>query len=87
MSVLVNVAPRFIKHLRKLPRRIQVLVVKKDNFFRENPFSTQLNTHKLKGALDGFWSYAVNHEDRVLFRFINDHEVLYYDIGTHEIYQ
>ena len=62
------------------------LAIKKDRMFRQNAFTVSLRTHKLKGPLDGYWAYSVNLEYRVLFRFINNHEVLYYDIGTHEIY-
>lgn len=82
----IHFSPHFFKSFYKLPKSIQNLAKKKDEIFRKNPFDLRLHTHKLKGELLGTWSYSVNYEFRVLFRFITDDEVLYYDIGTHEIY-
>lgn len=87
IPVIVHLTSQFERAYKKLPQRIQQLATRKDQLFRGNPFHKQLRTHKLKGQLDGFWSYSINHAYRVLFRFISDREVLYYDIGTHEIYK
>ena len=83
---IIHIPSDFRKSFQKLPAHIQDLAIKKDRMFRQNAFTVSLRTHKLKGPLDGYWAYSVNLEYRVLFRFINNHEVLYYDIGTHEIY-
>jgi len=83
----IHFTPRFLKSITRLPDPIQELAKKKDGWFRANPFDKRLHTHKLKGDLAGIWSYSVNREYRVLFRFINDEEVIYYDIGTHEVYR
>ncbi|PKN02405.1 MAG: type II toxin-antitoxin system mRNA interferase toxin, RelE/StbE family [Elusimicrobia bacterium HGW-Elusimicrobia-1] len=82
----IHFAPRFFKSFKKLPPHIQILAKKKDALFRLNPFASQLQAHKLKGSLSGVWSYSVNYQYRLLFRFIKSDEVLYYDIGTHEVY-
>ncbi len=83
----VHVAPRFFKSFAKLPTSVQQLAKEKDAIFRANPFDPRLRTHKLKGELTGAWSYSVNYQYRVLFRFLTGDEVLYYDIGTHEVYR
>lgn len=83
----VHFSPRFFKSFEKLPYLIQDLAKKKDDLFRQNPFDVRLHAHKLKGELEGAWAYSVNYEYRVLFRFLNSDEVIYYDIGTHEIYK
>ena len=83
----VHVAPRFFKSFARLPTSIQVLAKEKDAIFRAHPFDPRLRTHQLKGELAGAWAYSVNYRYRVLFRFLADDEVLYYDIGTHEIYR
>ena len=83
----VHFAPRFFKSLAKLPPLIQTLAKEKDALFRAKPFDPRLRTHKLKGELSGVWSYSVNYSYRVLFRFLADDEVLYYDIGTHAVYR
>lgn len=86
-SVVVHVALNFTRAFRRLPSQLQNLASKKDQRFRSSPFHPGLRTHKLKGELEGFWSYSINNSYRVLFRFISDQEVLYYDIGTHDIYR
>ncbi len=83
----VHFTPHFLRSFQKLPRSIQTLTKKKDDWFRNDPFDTRLRTHKLKGELTGVWAYSVNQEYRVLFRFLNGKEVVYYDIGTHNIYR
>jgi mRNA-degrading endonuclease YafQ of YafQ-DinJ toxin-antitoxin module len=83
----IHTTSDFEKSFRKLPIRIQNLAIKKDKWFRHDAFDRRLHTHKLKGELEGFWSYSINYEYRILFRFLNDNEVIYYDIGTHGIYK
>ena len=83
----VHSTSEFEKSFRKLPGYIQDLAEKKDKWFRRNAFDPRLHTHKLKGELEGYRSYYINRKYRVLFRFLNGDEVIYYDIGTHEIYK
>jgi mRNA-degrading endonuclease YafQ of YafQ-DinJ toxin-antitoxin module len=83
----IHVTSDFEKTYKKLPSNIRLLTEKKDKWFRANPFDSRLKTHRLKGELKGYWSYSVNYHIRVLFKFISAHEVIYYDIGTHEIYR
>ena len=77
----------FEKSFRRLTSNIQALAEEKDKIFRHNAFDPRLHTHKLKGELKGYWAYSVNYQYRVLFSFLNHNEVVYYDIGTHEIYR
>lgn len=83
----VHFSPHFFKSFQKLPRPIQRLAKRKDEWFRNNPFDPRLHTHKLKGELAGVWAYSINRDYRILFRFLNGDEVIYYDIGTHDIYK
>ncbi|MEK6732611.1 MAG: type II toxin-antitoxin system mRNA interferase toxin, RelE/StbE family [Candidatus Omnitrophota bacterium] len=83
----VHYTPHFLRSFQKLPAGIQALARLKDELFCGDSFDPRLHTHKLKGELSGFWSYSVNYAYRVLFRFLRDEEVIYYDIGTHEIYR
>jgi len=83
----IHITSDFTKAFRRLPRRIQGLAIKKDQQFRQDAFMASLRTHKLKGHLEGYYAYSVNLEYRILFRFIKNDEVIYYDIGTHEIYK
>jgi mRNA-degrading endonuclease YafQ of YafQ-DinJ toxin-antitoxin module len=83
----IHISSDFKKSFRKLPVAIQDLATHKDQWFRDDAFDPRLKTHKLKGVLEGYWSYSVNYQYRILFRFISHCEVLYYDIGTHSIYK
>lgn len=85
--VRVHITSDFAKSFSKLPASIQRLATKKDKWFRADAFDKRLDTHKLKGELQGYVAYSVNLKYRVLFRFIGRNEVIYYDIGTHDIYK
>ena len=82
----VHYSSDFRKAYKRLPRNIQNLVDRKDKLFREDPFHPILNTHKLHGPLSGLWSFSVKWEYRILFEFVKD-GAIFYDVGTHEIYQ
>ena len=82
-----HTTPRFENNFKKLLKNIQKVAVKKVLLFENNPLHPGLNTHKLKGSLSRFWSFYITCEYRILFRFLKNNEVIYYDIGTHEIYK
>jgi addiction module RelE/StbE family toxin len=52
--------------------------------FTKEPFNPRLRTHKLTGKLSGLWAFSIDYDCRVIFKFLNDHEVLLIDIGTHD---
>ena len=77
----------FIKAYKSLPEEIKVRSKHREEIFKANPFDSRLKTHKLKGRFKGYWSYAIDYQYRILFRFIDNETVLYHDIGTHDIYR
>jgi plasmid maintenance system killer protein len=79
--------PYFENKFRKLPKSLQRMAIRKILLFENNPSHPSLKTHKLKGALTGFLSFYINKSYRVLFRFLEHNEVIYYDIDTHDIYK
>lgn len=82
-----HTTPYFESQFRKLPPNLQQIAARKILLFENNPFHPSLNTHKLKGALAHFWAFYVTKNYRVMFRFLRDNEVIYYDIDTHDIYK
>ena len=82
-----HVEPYFERKFSKLPADIQKIAARKILLFEDNSSHPGLNTHKLKGALSHFWSFYVTKSYRVLFRFLKNNEVIYYDIDTHDIYK
>lgn len=77
----------FKKSYKKLEKNVQRITDKKDALFRKNPFHPSLRTHKLKGPLKDLWSFYITKSYRILFEFLKSGEVIFYDIGTHEIYK
>lgn len=83
----IFLSPQFEKSYKKIPREIQLLLQKKEKTFRINPYHPSLKTHKLFGKLKKISSFSVNYNYRVVFRFIEKNAVIFYDVGTHSIYQ
>ncbi len=79
---------RFKKLLRKNPH-IQGKVQQVLEFLQQDPFTATLETHKLKGKLDGKYACTVSFDLRIVFVFEISLEtevapILLLDIGTHD---
>ena len=82
-----HTTPQFEKDFIFLPKTIRQKVERKIKLFEENCFYPSLKTHKLKGILKDFWSFSIDKNYRVIFRFLHQKEVIYYRIGSHQIYK
>lgn len=78
---------KFLKLYKKIPTKIRLLAEKKENIFRKNPSDPRLKTHGLTGELDGRFSFSVNYQYRIVFRYGDDSIVYFLAIGTHDIYK
>jgi len=61
----------------------------KMEIFINDPFYPSLQTHSLSGILKGLWSFRIDYEHRLIFKFIEkrNKKVLLIDIGTYkEVY-
>lgn len=76
----------FLKSIKKLSLKEKKLIQKREKIFRKNPFDKRLKTHKLKGRLKGLYSFSITYSQRILFEFTKEGEVIFYEIGGHEIY-
>ena len=85
--MIIRYSSRFIKELKKLTKAKQKLAVKREKIFRKDPFDLRIKTHKLSGKLKDYWAFSLTYSDRVLFRFIKSDEVIFYKIGSHDIYK
>ena len=58
----------------------------------QDPFTPQLETHKLKGKLSGTWACSVGYDLRIVFDFVKtenkkEDDIFLIEIGTHnEVY-
>jgi len=83
----IEISTRYKKSFRKLPSRIQRKAISRIKIFKENPFSRQLKTHPLSGKEKECWAFWVDYKYRIKFLFLSRGEVLFLDIGTHDIYK
>jgi mRNA-degrading endonuclease YafQ of YafQ-DinJ toxin-antitoxin module len=79
--------PKFAKQYKKLPLAVKIQAENKEKVFRKNPFDKSLKTHKLRGELEGFWSFSVSYSHRIIFDFKSENVVRFYWVGDHSIYQ
>lgn len=85
--VEVYYKPSFFKKCRKLPLDLLDEIDQKIELFKEDPSHPFLKTHKLKGSLDGFWSFSVNYSHRIVFQYLSKTEVVLFAVGTHGLYK
>jgi mRNA-degrading endonuclease YafQ of YafQ-DinJ toxin-antitoxin module len=77
----------FRKKLKKIPVNIKKKMIRREQIFITNPFYPILDTHKLHGKLKEELSYSIDDSYRIKFVFIENGDVLYTDVGTHnEVY-
>jgi len=77
---------RYQKNLRNLPKSIIKIAIQKEKIFRINPLHPSLKLHGLKGNLEGIWSIYINKKYRILFIRKASGDILFFNIGKHEIY-
>lgn len=82
-----HTTPQFEEDFLKLPKKAQLKSKRKILLFENNTFHAGLDTHKLKGVLSNFWSFSIDKNYRVIFRFLPNQEAIYYRIGLHDIYR
>ena len=83
----VDYSNKFLKSLKRLPQKIIKEAEKKEEIFKENPFHPTLRTHELSGKDKESWGFWITYSYRIKFIFLSDQEVLFLDIGLHEIYK
>ncbi len=85
--MIIKVSPRFEKNYRRLHIKIKEKAKAKELIFRKNLFDSRLKTHKLSGKDKKCWAFWVDNSYRIKFSFLSKREVLFLDIGTHDIYK
>lgn len=80
-------SPKFSRKYKKLPSQIKDLAEKKEEIFRKNIFTRELETHKLRGKFIGFWAFSINDEYRIIFERPNRDTIHFHDVGDHSIYK
>ncbi len=85
-KVSVQYTKAFIRQYDDLSGQLKQKAKKCIRLFEENPKHPSLKTHALDGKLDGYYSFSVDYETRIVFEFIKDTAV-FLKIGNHDVYR
>jgi len=86
--IVIHYTPEFERRYRGLPAAIQKKAERREKLFRENPFHPSLRTEKLKPKEKEYWSFRIDNEYRILFRFANGNKIVFLTCGHHNwVYQ
>jgi len=85
-GVRIIFGSRFLRVYKKLPPETQKKIEVKSGLLRINHFHPSLHAHKLHGELTGFWAFSVAHDCRIIFLFLDDGNILYESVGSHDLY-
>lgn len=86
-QIQIEYSTNFIREFKKLSPSVKKQALKAEKIFKENQFSPKLKTHKLTGKLKGLWAFSVNYQDRIILEFAEEGKVVFYRIGSHDIYK
>ncbi|MEK7617839.1 MAG: type II toxin-antitoxin system mRNA interferase toxin, RelE/StbE family [Patescibacteria group bacterium] len=73
----------FIKDFSRVNRKQQMAFLERRDLFLQKPFHPMLANHKLTGKYEGYRSFNVTGDIRVIFRQTSPEAVLFARIGTH----
>lgn len=83
----IHTSTQFKRSYKKMPTKIKKDFSEKIKIFQKYPFQPNLNTHKLKGKLDEYYSFYLKDGYRVLFDFVGENTVVLVNIGSHDDYR
>ncbi len=86
--MIIYFHPRFQKNYRKLDSKTKIQAEFRVTRFKIDPFDSILGTHHLHEKLKKQLSFSINSRCRILFEFVGkkQNEVIFLDIGDHDIY-
>lgn len=79
--------PDFVKDLKKLEASLQLRAIKTEALFRSNPLHPSIRLHRLKGRLIGLWSLSVSMRARIIFKRMQNGDIVLLSIGQHDLYR
>lgn len=86
-ALQVEYSTNFVRQFKKLNPQIRSKAIKAEVLFKKDSFSPKLKTHKLSGRLKDLWAFSIDYKHRVIFKFKDRGIVLFYTIGSHDIYK
>lgn len=86
-KIQIEYSTNFAREFKKLSQNKQKEALKAEKIFKADQFAVKLKTHKLTGKLKGLWAFSINYQDRIIFEFAGEGKVIFYRIGSHDIYK
>lgn len=75
----------WIKYLKRLNEKEKEQLRERIAVFKEDVFDRRLKTHRLKGNLKDYYAFSVSYSDRIVFRLLDNDEILFIEIGSHDV--
>jgi len=79
----VLISEEFKKNFEKIPKSVKKKFFRKIEIFRENPFNYILKTEKLGPPFKEIWSFRIDRNYRVIFKFVSSNKILLITCGHH----
>lgn len=79
----IEVTEEFETNYDRLPLAIKKKAERRQALFIENPFSPSLETEKLNPKSREVWSFRIDRQYRIVFRFLDGQRVLFLTVGPH----
>ena len=73
----------FDKLFQKIGQKIQIKAAKKADLFKKNPFHTSLRVEKLHPKKFNVWSFRIDKDYRIVFKFVEKDLVEFMFVGHH----
>jgi plasmid maintenance system killer protein len=84
----VSFAPQFRRQFKKLSSKLQQETFQKIELFSDLNKYELLHVHKLKGKIEGRFSFSVNYRYRIVFIWERQNEsAILLAIGDHSVYE
>jgi addiction module RelE/StbE family toxin len=84
MKIRVDYSKRFIKDLRKAPKKVKIAFRNRLELLLADKYHPLLNNHSLRGGYGQYRSINISGDWRVIFRELENGERIYFDrLGTH----
>lgn len=81
--IQIVVHKRFVKQFRKLPENVQRAFQARRDLFLDDVNNPLLRVHSLQGKYDGYKSFNVTADIRVVYKEVEENTVLFLEIGSH----
>jgi len=76
---------QWTKYLKRLTDKEKKQLKDRLVIFREDVFDKRLRTHRLKGNLREYYAFSISYADRIVFKLLDDTEILFIEIGSHDV--